>query len=255
MNSPHPSALTLALAVALLGVAGAAFADRTENTESATVRTKTIYDDDGNVVYQANWDKATGKPVGTILDRRRKGQKKQEKASAKPKVAYEDEKDAYFKTEKGIFIKADTLLKIEILTHLSSKKSRKGDAFRFRVVNTFHYAGAPVIPQGATGEGQVVSAHRRGGFGRAGHVKMQFGYVKTVGSRKVQLVLSRKAVDRNRNEGYAAGASVFGAMLLGPIGLAGGALVKGHDVDIPVGSMLWVAVENDVDVTGDIGSR
>lgn len=166
---------------------------------------------------------------------------------------FDDEKDAFVRTESGVLMKADTLLKIEILNHLSSKRSRRGDPFRYRVINTFHYASKPVIQEGSTGEGQVTSTHRRGGFGRSGHVKMQFGFVKTVGHHDVQLVMSRKAVDRNRNEGYAAGASLAGAMILGPIGLAGGALIKGRDIDIPAGSQLWVAVGNDVDVSGDVG--
>jgi len=154
--------------------------------------------------------------------------------------------------DSGTFLKADTLVRIQILDFLSSKTTRKGETFRLKVLNSIDYDGTCLVAAGATGTGQVVGVRRRGGFGRKGRLDLRFGFVKTVGSRQVDLTLSRKAVSANHQEGYAAGASVTGAMILGPIGLAGGAFIKGRDVEIPAQATLWVAVEKDVDVTDEI---
>ena len=48
----------------------------------------------------------------------------------------------------------------------------------------------------------------------------------------------------------AAGASMAGIVLLGPVGLAGGYFVKGKDVEIPAGTEFFVEVARATRATG-----
>ena len=63
-------------------------------------------------------------------------------------------------------------------------------------------------------------------------------------------VQGKEAKDRTRNEVKAAGASVAGAVLLGPVGLVGGAFVKGKNIEYPAGSTIYVQPQDSVTIQG-----
>ena len=48
----------------------------------------------------------------------------------------------------------------------------------------------------------------------------------------------------------AVGASTIGALALGPVGLVGGLFVKGKDVELPAGSVLYIQTQRDVTTKG-----
>ena len=48
----------------------------------------------------------------------------------------------------------------------------------------------------------------------------------------------------------AAGASVVGLILLGPIGLVGGVFVHGKNLTVPAGALLYIQTQNDVELVG-----
>jgi hypothetical protein len=50
----------------------------------------------------------------------------------------------------------------------------------------------------------------------------------------------------------AAGASVAGMLLFGPVGIIGGAFVKGRNVNVPAGSELFIQTENEQSLYGVI---
>ena len=53
-----------------------------------------------------------------------------------------------------------------------------------------------------------------------------------------------------QNMAMAAGASVAGMLLLGPIGIIGGAFVKGKNIDLPEGTELYIQTENEESLYG-----
>ena len=53
-----------------------------------------------------------------------------------------------------------------------------------------------------------------------------------------------------KGEIKAAGASVAGAVLLGPVGLVGGAFIKGKNIDYPVGSTIFIQPQDSVSIQG-----
>jgi hypothetical protein len=53
-----------------------------------------------------------------------------------------------------------------------------------------------------------------------------------------------------KNLAMAAGASVAGMLLLGPIGIIGGAFVKGKNIDLPEGTELYIQTQNEESLYG-----
>ena len=53
-----------------------------------------------------------------------------------------------------------------------------------------------------------------------------------------------------QSELKAAGASVAGAVLLGPVGLVGGAFIKGKSVEYPAGTEMYIQPQNTVTIQG-----
>ena len=92
---------------------------------------------------------------------------------------------------------------------------------------------------------QVTDVRKPGRFGRNGSVKINYLFVLTTHKKQVKIKLGEHAVKTNQSLGLAAGASAGGFIVLGPIGLLGGAFVKGHHIDIPEGTQLMVETEED----------
>ena len=97
-----------------------------------------------------------------------------------------------------------------------------------------------VIKQGTPAQGLVVSITKPGIFGR--NARVQIDFVQTAGVDGRPILLSPVSVTpasirEARDTGGAVGASMAGVILLGPIGLAGGALIRGGHVNVPAGAV------------------
>ncbi|NLY52774.1 MAG: hypothetical protein GX063_07680, partial [Firmicutes bacterium] len=83
-----------------------------------------------------------------------------------------------------------------------------------------------------------------------GRLVVDFGTLSAIDGSPVALVMEEKATEKNKSLELAAGAGMAGAILLGPIGLAGAWFVKGKDVVIPMGTEFYVEVMRDARVSG-----
>lgn len=220
--------------ILLIPAQGFVLAEKTQWTETETLKTKRIHDDAGNLIYEGNFDKNTGATVGPIFDKR-------------PKNNPEDHLKAKVVGNKYIILK-DSLIKIKMLTELDSRRTKKGDTFNFETANNVAFQGKTIIPSGSKGQGVVNKVTRRGKFGRNGLIESSFNYVTTPSGIKIHVALTKEAAEQNKRVGYAAGASMVGLALLGPIGLVGGVFVHGDDVNVPIGSVFFLGVEKDATV-------
>lgn len=147
-------------------------------------------------------------------------------------------------------VPARTLIRIELLTGLSSETSRAKDTVRYRVVDDVRVDDAIVIPAGAEGEGRVTSVEAAGRLGQDGVVQVDFGQVMAIDSSLVRVGLEERATERNQSLELAAGASIAGVVLLGPIGLAAGYFVQGRHHEVPVGTEFFIETTRDTTVQG-----
>lgn len=137
---------------------------------------------------------------------------------------------------------AGTLVRIELLTELDSERNKAGDVVRYRVVEDVVIDHKVVIPAGSTGSGEIISVNTAGRLGQDGLVRVDFGTVSAIDGTPVALHVAERATEENKSLELAAGASLAGVVLLGPVGLAAGYFVRGKPHVVPVGTSFYAEV-------------
>jgi hypothetical protein len=146
----------------------------------------------------------------------------------------------------GMVLPRDSLVRVRLQNGLTSRRSGSGDRFDFVVTEDVMSQGSIWIPRGTRGTGTVLSARKSGMFGKSGKLNISFGQINTLTNEPATLTLSKRAYSENQRREMAAGVSLGGALLLGPVGLLGGAFIHGDDIKIPAGSELYVATQGDL---------
>lgn len=147
-------------------------------------------------------------------------------------------------------IPGKTLVKIRLLDALNSDINKNGDTFRYEVADDVKIGNVLAIPAGSLGVGKVEKAKKAGRFGKHGKLDLSFNTVPAMDDTPVSVYLGDSAREENKHVVAAAGASVVGAALLGPIGLIGGAFVEGKTVKLPAQTEFYIEVHSDITVKG-----
>ena len=129
-------------------------------------------------------------------------------------------------------IPVDTLVKIKLVTPLNTETSKVGDKVKFQASEDVIYNGQLIIAAGAPGEGVVTKVKSARNFGRNGEIDVDFQQIQAFDGTYIQTTLGDKAKKEIENLAMAAGASIAGIALLGPIGIVGGIFVNGKDIDL-----------------------
>lgn len=137
-------------------------------------------------------------------------------------------------------IPADTLIKIKLITPLNSDKNKVGDEVLYQAAEDVIYNGKLIIAAGSPGKGVVTKVKSAKNFGRNGEIDVDFQQMQAFDGTQLPTFLGDKAKMEIKNLAIAAGASVAGIALLGPIGIVGGFFVNGKDVDLPAGTESYV---------------
>ena len=144
----------------------------------------------------------------------------------------------------------DTLVKIKLLSALDTRKSRTGDAVAFQAVEDVYVNDLLVIAKGAPGTGKVTAVEQAKNFGRDAKLEISFETVQAVDGNSLIIFLGDKAKEETRSTAKAAGASVVGMAVLGPIGIVGGAFVHGQEITIPAGAEMFIQTKETVSLYG-----
>lgn len=149
-----------------------------------------------------------------------------------------------------ITLPKDSLVKIEFTQAISSKTAKAGDAISFRVADNVFVNDVLVLPKGAAGVGNVKKVVGPRSFGRDARIDLNFSHVYAIDGSIIPVYIGNLAKQQAKTAAGAAGASIGGMIIFGPIGAIGGAFVTGQSVVIPEGSSTYVQVTNDKSVTG-----
>ena len=149
-----------------------------------------------------------------------------------------------------VTLPADTVFKISLNEDVSSKTNKVNDVVHFSVEEDVKVDDILVLPRGAQGSGVVTKVTRPKMFGQSGSLEISFNQVFSIDDEEIPTVLGPEAKEKLKMEAAAVGASVIGALALGPIGLVGGFFVKGKDVEIAAGSTLYIQTREDVTTRG-----
>ena len=107
-----------------------------------------------------------------------------------------------------------------------------------------------LVPAGTVGSATITSLKKARSFGRNGALDITFESVPAIDGTEFTAVQGNEAKEKTKGEIKAAGASVAGAVLLGPVGLVGGAFIKGKNIDYPVGSTVFIQPQDSVSIQG-----
>ncbi|WP_182187486.1 hypothetical protein [Pectinatus frisingensis] len=147
-------------------------------------------------------------------------------------------------------VPANTLIKIKLVTPLNSETMKAGDEVKYQVAEDVIYNGSMVFAAGGLGEGTVTSVSSAKNFGRDGKIGIDFAKTQAFDGTIVDTILGEKAKKEMKSEAMAAGASVAGMVLLGPIGIVGGVFVKGKNINLPAGTELFIQTKSDITLYG-----
>ena len=145
-------------------------------------------------------------------------------------------------------IPADTLIKIKLVTPLNSETTKAGDIVKFQAAEDIIYNGKLIVAAGSPGEGVVTKVKGAQNFGRNGEIDVDFQQIQSFDGTTLKTFLGDKAKMEINNLAYAAGASVAGIALLGPIGIVGGIFVQGKDVDLPAGTEAYIQTKEETTI-------
>jgi hypothetical protein len=150
----------------------------------------------------------------------------------------------------GAAISKDALIKIKMATKLDTRTTRYGDAVIFQAAEDIYAGGVLVIGKGAQGIGKVSKVEQKGNFGRDAKLEIAFESIEAIDGTAVEVIMGEKAKEETKSMAKAAGATVAGLVILGPIGVVGGAFVHGQDIIIAAGTELYVQAKGDTEVYG-----
>lgn len=164
-------------------------------------------------------------------------------------------------TAQPVLLPSDTVLKFRFMDELSPGTSKVGDFVRLELTNDLIVNQNLIAPAGSLLMTEVRKIKRPGMFGIPGEVSLSFNELKGLGPQRPSVVVgkaSEKALKDarktgGRGEGAVVGAgavSLAGAALLGPLGLVGGAFIRGNSIKIPAGSVTFVQTSGDIVVSG-----
>ena len=151
---------------------------------------------------------------------------------------------------KQVTLPKDSVIKIQFAQELGNKINKIGDEVGFKAADNLFVNDVLVLPKGATGVGKVKKVVQPGIFGKDGRVDINFMYILGTDGTEIPVFVGELAEQQAKSYAGAAGAAIGGMIILGPIGVVGGAFVKGSSVTIPEGSITYVQTTEDVTMQG-----
>ena len=153
----------------------------------------------------------------------------------------------------SVQVQSGTVFRAKFVETLTVRNVKQGDIVHLELDEDYIVNGALAAAKGNRVFAQVTKVKMPRSFGRASEIGVEFTDVEFLGGEMTPVLIgpeSKKASKLDKGVIGAAGASVAGAVLLGPVGLAGGFLVRGSDKQIPEGTMIYVETAEFKDISG-----
>ncbi len=147
-------------------------------------------------------------------------------------------------------VPANTLVKVSLVTPVNAKNIKVGDRIEIKSEEDVIENGRLLFAKGAPGYGEVTKVKQAGNFGRDAEVEIDFKALRTMDGTDASMMLGEESKEKMQSMALAAGASLAGIVLLGPIGIIGGAFVKGKNIDLPAGTELYIQTKEPMTIYG-----
>lgn len=145
----------------------------------------------------------------------------------------------------------DKVFKVSLDQEVNAKVNKVGDTVNVTVAENIMDGDVLLVPAGTSGTGTITTVRKPGMFGRNAKLDIRFDHIPAIDGTEFIAVQGQEAQDEAKKQQMkAGGASVAGAVLLGPVGLVGGAFIKGANIQLPAGTEIYVQPESPVTIQG-----
>ena len=154
--------------------------------------------------------------------------------------------DPVIQTE--LVVSSDRAIRAQFLEDIGPGKSRVGDSVKIEILEDFTMDNYLIAPRGSRIVAEVSGIRRPGLVGQAGEVRLDLKYLQILGPEELKVkVVDPERLGGRRGTGIAtaAGVSIVGVALLGPVGLIPGLLIRGPSLDINAGTQFYIEMVED----------
>jgi hypothetical protein len=148
-------------------------------------------------------------------------------------------------------VPAGTKVLLRFETPVDSGTITEGTTVKFTVATDVLIGRTVVFKRGTPAQGIVTDVSKPGIFGKNARVHIAYIQANAVDDKPVRLApldVTPDSVKQVGDVGAAGATSLTGAILLGPVGLAAGALIHGGQVNLPAGAVGTSSVAEDLQV-------
>ena len=142
-----------------------------------------------------------------------------------------------------IEVPATTIVKTSLAQTLTVKNVKVDDKVVLELIQEIVINKNLVAPRGSRVFAHITKVKPPRSFGRPSEIEMAFDALEVIGPNSITVTMgeaAKKAMEADSATIGAVGASFAGAVLLGPLGLASGFLVRGSDNQLKEGTLFYV---------------
>lgn len=146
----------------------------------------------------------------------------------------------------------ETIVKGVLRDTLTVRNVKVGDIIILELNEQIMADDMLVAPKGSRVFAHITTVKPPRSFGRSTVIEMQIDGVEVLGPSVVPVNIgdaAKKAMETDSAMIGAAGASLAGAVLLGPVGLAGGFLIRGNDKQLKEGTLFYAQTSEATQIT------
>ncbi|MDO5114801.1 MAG: hypothetical protein Q4D58_01750 [Synergistaceae bacterium] len=145
----------------------------------------------------------------------------------------------------------ETIVKGALLDTLTVRNVKVDDIIILALSEQIVVGDMLVAPVGSRIFGHITKVKPPRSFGRSSEIEMVIDSIEVLGPSVVPVNIgeaAKKALEADSAIIGAAGASLAGAILLGPVGLAGGFLIRGNDKQLKEGTLFYAQTSEEAQV-------
>lgn len=146
----------------------------------------------------------------------------------------------------------ETIVKGVLRDTLTVRNVKVGDIIILALNEQIMIGDMLVAPKGSRVFAHITTVKPPRSFGRSSVIEMEIDGVEVLGPYVVPVNIgdaAKKAMEADSAMIGAAGASLAGAVLLGPVGLAGGFLIRGNDKQLKEGTLFYAQTSEATPIT------
>lgn len=136
-----------------------------------------------------------------------------------------------------------TVVKTSLSKTLSVRNIKVDDKVVLNLIDEVKVGDIIIAPKGSRVFAHITKVKPPRSFGRSSEIEMAFDALEALGPNSIPVTMgesAKKAMEADAAQIGAAGASFAGAVLLGPLGLASGFLIRGSDKQLKEGTLFYV---------------